>query len=110
MSENKFKKLLAGAMIVGALGFSSLGAGGGIANAKPHGPGIPWIPGPGYVGNWHPGKWLPDVPDIGDWGDVGDWWQTWGSRSELDAVGLGTLAGRSRRKRAVTAPAEVGRP
>ena len=75
MSENKFKKLLAGAMIVGALGFSSLGAGGGIANAKPHGPGIPWIPGPGYVGNWHPGKWLPDGPDVGDWGDVGDWWQ-----------------------------------
>src|SRR5262249_54215888 len=73
MSENKFKKLLAEAMIVGALGFSSLGAGGGIANAKPHWPGIPWIPGPGHVGGWHPGKWL----DVGDWVDVGDWIPPW---------------------------------
>ena len=50
------KRIVAGAMIAATLGFSALGLGAGVANAKPHGPGGPWIPGPGH-GHWVDGPW-----------------------------------------------------
>jgi len=56
--STKSKKIVAEAMIAAALGLSAFGLGAGVANAKPHGPGIPWIPGPG--------------PGHGDWEDGGD--------------------------------------
>ena len=43
----KSKKIVAEAMIAGALSFSALGLGAGVANAKPHPP----SPGPGW-GDW----------------------------------------------------------
>ena len=52
--STKSKKIVAEAMIAAALGLSALGLGAGVANAKPHGPGIPWIPGPGH-GDWEDG-------------------------------------------------------
>jgi hypothetical protein len=79
MSKN-LKKLVAEAVIAGVLSLTALQLGVGVADAKPHGPDIPWIPGPGHgrgwdwgPGNWvdwHPGKWV-DV-DIGDW--IPPWW------------------------------------
>ena len=76
------KKLAAGAAMAGALGFSALGIGNGIAQAKPHpGPPIPPIPGiplvcpggPGVNCNG-PGTPLPPgwggvTPPPGHWGD-----------------------------------------
>ncbi len=63
----KVQNVLAGAAIVGALGFAGLGQGAGVANADDgHGPWIPWVP-------WQPGEVIHDwVP--GDVGDIGEHW------------------------------------
>jgi hypothetical protein len=62
------KKTVAAASIAGALGFTALGLGAGVAKAD-DGPWVPWVP-------WHPGEdatdWVPWVP-WRDWqGSQGD--------------------------------------
>ncbi len=49
----KLKKFVAVAATTGMVGFTALGLGAGVADARPHGPNIPWMPGPGH-GNWGP--------------------------------------------------------
>jgi len=62
------KKIVAAAAVSGALGFSALGLGAGVANAQPHWPNPP---GPGH-GHGHGEDW-------GDWGDgQGEDWGYWG--------------------------------
>ena len=61
------KKIAAGAALAGALGFTAVGLGAGIANAGPPAPvvaGIPWQQDGGHGGYWGHG-------DGGDWGDGG---------------------------------------
>ena len=72
------KKIVAEAIIAGALVFSALGLGAGVADAKPH----PHPPGPGWgdwgdqgdQGNWGPGWYGPGinacVSATGPWGYV----------------------------------------
>ncbi len=73
-------KIVAEAMVAVALGCSALGLGAGVANAKPHWPGIPGPPGPGHGDwvdwngpGWGPG-WGPEiqacVTATGPWGYV----------------------------------------
>jgi hypothetical protein len=66
------KKAVAAASIAGALGFTALGLGAGVANAD-DGPWVPWVP-------WHPGEngngndwapWVPWQPWHGNEGDQG---------------------------------------
>jgi hypothetical protein len=57
------KKIVAGATISGALGFTALGLGVGTANADDHGPWVPWQPGDVVR------DWVPWVPRVG--------WQPW---------------------------------
>jgi hypothetical protein len=63
------KKIVAEVMIACALALTALGVGAGVASAKPHGPDIPWIPGPGHGWDWKPGKWIGAVDD---W--IPPWW------------------------------------
>jgi len=62
------KKIVAVAATSLMVGFAGLGLGAGVADAKPHGPKIPGIPGPGK------GHWGPDW-DVGgrNWGGGVDW-------------------------------------
>jgi hypothetical protein len=74
------KKTIAAVTIAGALSFSALGLGAGVADAKPH---PPHPPGPGWEdwgdqGNWGPGWYGPGywgpgwacVSATGPWGYV----------------------------------------
>jgi hypothetical protein len=65
------KKIAAGAAMTGALGFTALGMGAGVANAAPASPvvaGILWQQDHGHGGgNWGHG-------DDRDWGDRGGNW------------------------------------
>jgi hypothetical protein len=63
------KKIAAGAAMVGALGFSAVGLGAGIASAAPPAPvvaGILWQQDRGHGGHWGHG-------DGRGWGDRGGW-------------------------------------
>lgn len=66
------KKIFVTVAAAAMVGFAALGPGAGVAAAKPHGPHIPWIPGPGHGHggpNWGGGvNWV----DIGDW--IPPWW------------------------------------
>jgi len=67
----KMMEILAEATIVGALGFTALGLGAGVANANPPSPvasGTPWAQDEGH-GYGH-----------GDCGDDGCWGGNWGDR------------------------------
>jgi hypothetical protein len=75
----KLMKILADAIIAGALGFTAFGLGAGVANASPPSPvvaGIPWQQDRGHGdhgdggdgGNWG-GNW----GDQGNWGGGGNW-------------------------------------
>ena len=72
------KKVMAGAAISGALGFTALGLGAGVANADLASPvvaGIPWQQDRGHGGgggNWGHGDG-PDWGDRGGWGYGGNW-------------------------------------
>jgi hypothetical protein len=80
MNRN-LKKAVAAATISGALGFSAVAMGAGVANADDdHGPWVPWVPWqPGQVWQnwvarwvpWYPGKWIPQPWHGGD--DWGEW-------------------------------------
>jgi hypothetical protein len=62
-------KIAAGAAMVGALGFSAVGLGAGIASAAPPAPvvaGILWQQDRGHGGDWGHG-------DGRGWGDRGGW-------------------------------------
>ena len=69
------KKIAAGATMVGALGFSAVGLGVGVASAAPSAPavaGILWQQDRGHGGDWGHGeddRW----GDRGDWGYRGNW-------------------------------------
>jgi hypothetical protein len=69
------KKIAAGAAMTGALGFTALGLGAGVANAAPASPvvaGILWQQDHGHGG----GDWDWDHGDHGEhrgWGDGGGW-------------------------------------
>jgi hypothetical protein len=76
------KTIVAEAAVAGALGFTALGLGAGVANAAPPSPvaaGIPWQQdeGHGDHGDWNWG-------DHGDWGNRGDWGNhgDWGNRGD----------------------------
>src|SRR3954466_1718501 len=72
------KKIVAVAATSVVVGLNALGLGSGVAEAKPHGPHIPWIPGPGH-GNWGP-NWGGGGPNWGggvNWVDIGDWVPPW---------------------------------
>jgi hypothetical protein len=63
------KKIAAGAAMAGALGFTALGLGAGVAKADLSSPvvaGIPWQQDRGHGGDWGHG-------DRRDWGDRGGW-------------------------------------
>jgi hypothetical protein len=74
------KKIAAGAMIAGTLGFTALGLGSGVANASPTLPGIPWQQDGGWWwghghghGHWHGGDgWGWGGPGWG-WGGGPGW-------------------------------------
>lgn len=62
ITKTGFKKLTTGTAMVAVLGFAALGAGQGVAQAKPDNP-IPPIPGiPGVPGVPVPDVWLPGDP------------------------------------------------
>ena len=64
------KKVVAGAGIAGALGFTALGLGAGVANADPSAPGalgIAWQQGQQDGGHGY------GDGDHGDWGNRGAW-------------------------------------
>jgi hypothetical protein len=64
------KRIAAGAAMAGALGFTALGLGAGVANAAPAAPvvaGILWPQDRGHGGDY----WGHD--DNRDWGGRGDW-------------------------------------
>jgi hypothetical protein len=66
------KKIAAGAAMVGALGFSAVGLGAGIASAAPPAPvvaGTLWPQDRGHGDDW--GHW--GHGDGRGWGDRGDW-------------------------------------
>jgi len=66
------KKIAAGAAMTGALGFTALGLGAGVANAAPVSPavaGILWQQDRGHGG----GDWDWDHGDHRGWGDRGGW-------------------------------------
>ena len=66
------KKIAAGAAMVGALGFSAVGVGVGIANAAPPAPVVAetlWQQDRGHGGDW--GYW--GHGDGRGWGDRGGW-------------------------------------
>ena len=61
------KKIAAGAALAGALGFSAVGLGAGIASAAPPAPAVAGWQLDGHGGHWGHGG------DGGDWGDRGGW-------------------------------------
>ena len=73
-------KILAEATIAGALGFTALGLGAGVANANPPSSaasGTPWAQDGGHGrGHWGCGE---DGCDGGNWGDQGNWGGNWGA-------------------------------
>ena len=78
VASMNLEKIMAGAAISGALGFTALGLGAGVANAGPASPvvaGIPWQQDRGHGGdggNWGHGEG-PDWGDRGGWGYGGNW-------------------------------------
>jgi|SRR5215211_1670872 len=74
----KLMKVMAGAMLAGALAFGAIGTGGGIANAEPAAP-APLKPGHGHDDDCWPlcDNWRGNGPD---WQhsdrDKGQWWAT----------------------------------
>jgi hypothetical protein len=60
------KRIVAGAAMAGALGFTALGLGAGIANAEPSAPVVSGIAWQDHNGHWGHGG------DGGNWGD-GNW-------------------------------------
>ena len=64
------KQIAAGAAMVGALGFTAVGLGAGIASAAPP---APAVAGWQQEGHWGHGGDGGDWGDHGGWGDRGGW-------------------------------------
>ena len=92
----KLIKILAKAIIVGALGFTAFGLGAGAANANPPSPvasGTPWAQDGGHGrGHWGCGD---DGCGGGNWGDQGNWGGggNWGAPGPGWGAPIGCISG-----------------
>ena len=69
----KLMRILAEATIAGALGFTALGLGAGVANASPLSPVVSGTPWAQDGGHGHGGGGCDDGCGGGNWGNQGNW-------------------------------------